>query len=351
MSSLWKNLIELFSSPDKEKRQTADDAGQRTAKDIVSQFNVPYQPRRTDYPNTFDPNAEDDSSDVPQIFDPALKQFVRAFRHGDPHFDDDALHHKWIEAKWQVIDHLLGIITNSKWNDHLVLRGSLLQKAWFGDEAREPGDIDWVFRPNEIGIHDPLAAELFSDLKSRVAENPSAGDAVIDVKRIFVDDIWTYERAAGKRIVFPWRAEGLPPGYIQMDVVFNEDLWNDPIQTKIPIIQNSSRTVWSVDKEISLAWKLLWLETDMYPQGKDLYDAVLLAHTTHLSLDLLKLVLQSGDWRPRGEELTADFPLEWEVDWENFKLEHPWIEGTAEEWQTRLSEALKETFAESQQHD
>lgn len=347
MASFWKNLMDLFSSSEEEKRQTADDASQQTAKDIVSQFNVSYQPRRSDYPNTFDPDAEDDSPGNPQIFDPALLQFSRAFRHGDPHFDDIALHQKWIEAKWQVIDHLLGIITNSKWNDHLVLRGSLLQKAWFGDEAREPGDIDWVFRPKDVGINDPLAAELFTDLKKRVSENSSAGEAEIVVKKIFTDDIWTYERAAGKRIVFPWKTEGLPPGYIQMDVVFNEDLWNDPIQTQIPTTPNSSRSVWSVDKEISLAWKLLWLETDMYPQGKDLYDAVLLAENTHLSLDLLKLVLQSGDWRPRGEELTADFPLKWEVDWENFKLEYSWIEGTAEDWQARLSAALKQTFTES----
>lgn len=342
MASFWKNLVDLFSSSDEEKRRNAND---------VSQPNVANIPRRSDYPNTFDPNAEDDSPGMSQIFDPALKQFPRAFRHGDPLFGDDASHHKWIEAKRQVVDHLLAIITNSKWNDHLVLRGSLLQKAWFGDEAREPGDIDWVFRPKEICIDDPLAVELFTDLKKRVAENPSAGEAVIVVKNIFTDDIWTYERAAGKRIIFPWKAEALPPGYIQMDVVFKEDLWTDPVQTQVPTSQNSSRSVWSVDQEISLAWKLLWLETDMYQQGKDLYDAVLLAENTYLSLDLLKLVLQSGDWQPRGEEFTVNFHLELELDWENFKLEYPWIDGGAEEWQARLSAALKEAFAESHQHD
>ena len=31
---------------------------------------------------------------------------------------------------------------------------------------------------------------------------------------------------------------------------------------------------------LALAWKLLWLATDTYPQGKDLYDAVLLAENT-----------------------------------------------------------------------
>src|SRR5688500_9394698 len=129
---------------------------------------------------------------MPQVFDPALLQFSRAFRHGDPQFADVASHHRWIEAKRQVIDHPLGIITNSKWHDHLVLRGSLLQKAWFGDDAREPGDVDWVFRPKETGIDDSLARELFTDLKKRVADTPSAGDAQIVVKNIFTDDIWTY---------------------------------------------------------------------------------------------------------------------------------------------------------------
>ena len=342
MASFWKNLIDLFSSSDKEKRQNVND---------VSNSNSAYLPLRSDYPNTFDPNAEDDSPGMPQVFDPALLQFSRAFRHGDPHFSDAASHHRWIEARRQVIDHLLGIITNSKWNKHLVLRGSLLLEAWLGDEAREPGDIDWVFRPKTVGIDDPLAFELFVDLKQKIEQNPYARDAVIDVAKISTDDIWTYERAAGKRIIFPWQTKGLPPGFVQMDVVFNEDLWTAPVQTQISISQNSSHLIWTSDKEISLAWKLLWLETDIYPQGKDLYDATLLAEQTHLSLDLLKLVLQSGDWRPRGEDLSSDFPLQWEVDWENFKLEYPWVAGTAEQWQARLSAALEGTFAELPQND
>lgn len=129
-----------------------------------------------------------------------------------------------------------------------------------------------------------------------------------------------------------------------MDVVFNEQLWCDPIETLIPTYGDCSQTVWSVNKEVSLAWKLLWLETDIYPQGKDLYDAALLAKQTHLRLGLLKEVLQSGDWRSK-EALTVEFPLKWEVDWKNFKLEYPWIEGGASEWQARLSSALTSTFA------
>ncbi|HEX8251468.1 MAG TPA: hypothetical protein VF599_25060 [Pyrinomonadaceae bacterium] len=63
MASFWKNLIDLFSSSDEEKRQNAND---------LLQPNVAYIPRRSDYPNTFDPNAEDDSPGMPQVFDPAL---------------------------------------------------------------------------------------------------------------------------------------------------------------------------------------------------------------------------------------------------------------------------------------
>lgn len=131
-----------------------------------------------------------------------------------------------------------------------------------------------------------------------------------------------------------------------MDVVFNEPLWSDPVQTFIPNYRDSSKLIWSVNKEVALAWKLLWLETDMYPQGKDLYDATLLAEQTHLSLDLLKQILRSSDeWRPpKDGKLTNEFPLRWDIDWENFKLEYPWVEGEAKEWQVRLSKALKSTF-------
>lgn len=331
MSSFWKNLVSKLLAPSRESRG-------------VSHSDSGFSQNASDYPNTFQSTTDESLDEDSRIFDPALLHYSRAFRRGDPRFNDADSHRRWTETRQQVIHHLLQIINESHWKDHLVLRGSLLLKAWLGDEAREPGDIDWVFRPTKVGINDSLAIELFDDLRRRVAENPVVGKAEIEINKIATDDIWTYERAAGKRIIFPWKLDGLPPGSIQMDVVFKEDLWNDPIQTLIPTSENSSLLIWSVDKELSLAWKLLWLETDIYPQGKDLYDATLLAEQTHLSLDLLKLVLQSGDWRPRGTELTAEFPLEWEVDWENFKLEYPWIEGEAEEWQARLSKALQPTF-------
>lgn len=331
MASFWKNLFGGILSPSQKKEEN------------LVPDSRPY-PYSSDYPNTYQRDGRETSVETLQIFEPALKHYSRAFRTGDPKFENADAREKWDEVRRQVIDHLLEIIHNSKWKDHLVLRGSLLLKAWLGAAAREPGDIDWVFRPENVGSNDSLSNELFADLRRLTSENPAVGAAVIEINKIAVDDIWTYERAAGKRIIFPWQAENLPAGYVQMDVVFNEPLWAEPVQTFIPNYRDSSVLIWSVNKEVSLAWKLLWLETDMYPQGKDLYDAALLAEQTHLSLDLLKQILQSGDWRPGGEELNIEFPLRWEIDWENFKLEYPWVEGEAKEWQARLSRALAPTF-------
>lgn len=66
--------------------------------------------------------------------------------------------------------------------------------------------------------------------------------------------------------------------------------------------------MWVASDEESLAWKLLWLYSDIHPQGKDLYDAVLLAERTALQTSLLKTVLQDADsWVP--SRITETFPF------------------------------------------
>lgn len=307
------------------------------------------------YPNTYQADAKKDQRiERPQLFEPALKHFPRAFRLGDPLFQDPEIRHQWLNARMQVIDHLLQMINGSHWNEHLVLRGSLLLKAWLGDVAREPGDIDWVFRPENITLKNPLSGQLFDGLIQMVSERPQVKNVTIEIAKISMDDIWTYERAEGRRIVFPWKAEGLPAGALQMDVVFSEKLFADPIQTLIPLSEDSSTLIWSASKELSLAWKLLWLETDSYPQGKDLYDATLLAEQTQLPFNLLCQVLQSSeDWKSeiawkRDFSWRSGFPWVMNaeyVDWDNFKLEYPWVKGEAKDWQARLSQALAPTFA------
>lgn len=198
-------------------------------------------------------------------------------------------------------------------------------------------------RPPTLGLQDPKSDAMFEGLVQSVRELPNVGEATIDVAHIAVDDIWTYDRAPGRRIVFPWHAEGLPGGTVQMDMVFGEELWSVPTEMALSLPGKRTVFLWSAGKEVSLAWKLLWLETDGYPQGKDLYDATLLAEQTRLPLSLLLKVLQTGDWHS-NTELTPDFPLKWHVDWETFQREYPWVQGEAEDWQLRLTVALAPTF-------
>lgn len=70
---------------------------------------------------------------------------------------------------------------------------------------------------------------------------------------------------------------------------------------------------------------------------------MLLAERTPLRLHILNRILHRGDVPP-AYRLQPDFALEWKVDWENFKLEYPWVTGDAAEWQQRLNKALEPTF-------
>jgi Nucleotidyl transferase AbiEii toxin, Type IV TA system len=310
-------------------------------------------------PNThkYSPNPDrDPRMQRSQIFDPALRQFShRAFRLGDPIFQDPEIAQRWFEARQQVIDYLLLSIQGSRWNEHLVLRGSLLLKAWLGDTAREPNDIDWVFRPEHTQLKDRLAQQLFDELIQLVREYPQVGNVIIDSAKVVTDEIWTYDRSNGRRILFPWQADGLPSGTLQMDVAFGERLCSDPVLTPIPTSWDEDIFIWSASKELSLAWKLRWLETDSFPQGKDLYDATLLAEQTQLPFELLRQVLESSeDWTSNVKNWVPNFSWKsgypWsmeptDIEWDNFILEYPWVEGDAQSWLDRLSRALIPTFA------
>ena len=127
-------------------------------------------------------------------------------------------------------------------------------------------------------------------------------------------EIWTYERAGGRRLVMPFEVDGLPGGSVQMDVVFNEEL---PIPPE-PIVLTG------VDEPVLAA-------TDMYPQGKDLYDAVLLAEYTTVNTTVI----------PELNDFTPDTVLEWgDVDGDNFAAEYPGVDGDADAWVQRLARAL-----------
>src|SRR4051812_47585851 len=109
--------------------------------------NIPVPPKR-DLPRTFVPPADDGRVTRPKVFEPALLHYRNAFRVGEPDFADPALAQAWRAARRRVMDHLLHIIATSEWREYLVLRGSMLIKAWFGEDARDPGDIDFTVTPH-----------------------------------------------------------------------------------------------------------------------------------------------------------------------------------------------------------
>jgi hypothetical protein len=56
-------------------------------------------------PNTYPPNLNTDPRiNRPAVFGPALKHFARAFRFGEPIFQDPQIADRWLDARQQVID-------------------------------------------------------------------------------------------------------------------------------------------------------------------------------------------------------------------------------------------------------
>jgi hypothetical protein len=284
------------------------------------------------------------------IFDPSIQQYMRAFRRGDPALPAAEMR-RWLEARREVMRHLLDIVTSSQWNENLVLRGSLSLKAALGEAAREPGDIDWVVRPSDLRMDQPEASRMLDGIVKAVSANARSRTATIDADAIARNDIWTYTRAPGHRIAFPWSCDSLPPALVQMDFVFEQNLHIPPSRVDLKLGDLPVVPLMAASNEESLAWKLLWLFTDLYPQGKDLYDAVLLAERTTLGSALLKRVLEDADSWSRSR-ISEPFPFktnanaEESVDWENFRIECPWIQDTCESWVARLRQAIEPTVRE-----
>lgn len=299
-----------------------------------------------DIPNTLLAANSASETGRPQIFEPSLKHFMRAFRLGDS--VSPTMHERleWESARAEVRAHLLEIVATSRWRNHLILRGSTLMQLWFGERARDPKDIDWVFQPADVKLGDPLCEECFAELTELVKENPATRNTEILTARIASDDIWTYERAAGRRLVFPFQSEA-GQREVQMDIVWNEPMPEPPVLTPFPMKSGTEIALWAATPELSLAWKLLWLVTDSYAQGKDLYDAVLLAEHTHLSFELFMRVLNSDKWLREHNEASPHLVKQIEVDWHNFQLEYPWIEGDEKDWHKRLLQAMAPTFRDA----
>jgi hypothetical protein len=153
----------------------------------------------------------------------------------------------------------------------------------------------------------------------------------------------------GWRIVVPWAVEGLPGGTVQLDIVTGEPLPVPPVVTEIPLVDGSTTAVKTASRELSLAWKILWLVTDINAQGKDLYDAVLLAEQlaergTPLQWPLLHKVIAASDPRSAAGLSLESIGEVHDHEWKHFPAEYPWITATPKELQSRLQKALAPTF-------
>ena len=278
----------------------------------------------------------------PAVFDPAMQQFSNAYRAGEPRFEDEETARAWRGARRTVLDVVLAAIADGPWATQLVLRGSVLMATWFPGDARDPGDLDFVAVPKEWAVTGPGAAALFEGIARAAATAAPDGVVAIDADGAVTEDIWTYDRVPGRRMLLPWTAPGTAGGTVQLDVVFDETLPAPAVLTELsPLGAGPGCRVLAATPELSLAWKLLWLVSDAHPQGKDLYDAVLLAEHSPPSYEGLRDAFVLGGpegLRPGGRWWLDE--LDMENGWAHFTAEHPWVEGTAESHTARLERAL-----------
>ncbi|MEU6339331.1 nucleotidyl transferase AbiEii/AbiGii toxin family protein [Streptomyces sp. NPDC046977] len=305
-----------------------------------------------------------------------------------------------------VLDHLLGLVARSPLGDLLVLRGSMVMPAWVGAAAREPADLDWIVPPSLAVPVDPLHPHPYVDELAIVQQWPEAADGAagpemwadeefgtggllvrvppeglrwitdpepdpsdgppgellelvrrrpeaapgvrLDANGARHDGNWTYTDydTPGVRLVIPWHADGLPPGEVRLDFARDERMPEAPVLTAVPRGDGGApAVVRTASRELSLAWKLLWLQADAAAegraQGKDLYDAVLLAETPGIALSprLLRQVTRREPGHPAAEpRLVRVAPHS--VDWDAFRAAHPRVGGTAAQWLDRLGRAL-----------
>ncbi len=287
----------------------------------------------------------------PRIFDPALIPY-NAIRGGEPMFEQDEDAERWYGMRKRVLYHILARIGESLAYDHLVLRGSMLLAMWCGPAARRPADLDWVISPVAWSMESPRARQLLRDIEDLLRGSNDEGNPRFSIPDIpFVnEEIWTYDKAPGRRLIIPWRCTDKKwDGTIQMDFVFGEVIPSPPILMEFPSPDDRRIKIQAASMAQSLAWKLLWLETDQYAQGKDLYDAVLLAENTSLDSQLLRKTFACGDIE--GADLWHSFNekgiLQWNTEWEEFQKEYPQIQGSEQEWKERLVAALKPLLSKS----
>lgn len=281
------------------------------------------------------------------VFDPALKHYPHAMKAGDPEFADEETAARWYAARAVAFDHVLAAVAGSSYADHLVIRGSVLLSAWFGSAARPPGDLDFMVVPRSWDLADGRTGRMFDEVARLAEEASKRGDVLLAAAEAVSDEIWTYDRVPGRRLVLPWRAEGVPAGTVQLDFVFNEPLPLPPEPARIPRPGGGEPLeLLAATPELSLAWKVMWLLGDMYPQAKDLYDATLLAEAVELDVPMLREMCAAGDpYFQRNPPTLKDLASSIrEIDWEEFQKEHPAFSSSLDHEGERLLARLAPAF-------
>ncbi|MGX1806303.1 nucleotidyl transferase AbiEii/AbiGii toxin family protein [Nocardia sp. NPDC055321] len=262
----------------------------------------------------------------------------------------------WYLARRRVMDHVLDAVATSGWHRHLVLRGSITLRAWFGAKAREPGDLDFVVTPHRWRWTDVPAERMYDELVGLAADLADAeGEVRIRSRVGFGENVYRfpYRGVPGRRVTVFWECPHTGAGTLGLDFAFGEQLPARPIRTEIPRLATAGPAIAlpTVDPASSLAWKLLWMaaETneDSRARGKDLFDAVLLAEHHTLTPALLRDVLFADyrDYRRAMPGYLDRLPgIAGSVDWWSFTQDYPLLESAREEFTARLVSALAPAF-------
>lgn len=307
----------------------------------------PQRPQRPQLPPFLLPKLAPGETTDGLVFDPASRHYPQAFRRPDPDLPP-ADRARWLSAKRSALAHLLRLtLAVPGVREALVLRGSLALTGALGENAREPGDIDWVVRPVALTPQQPAAEGLLRGIEQAWRSQPSRGEIRFDVRAMGRTEIWTYTDAPGVRLFVPWQTGDLPIGVLMMDFVFQQPLRLPPENWSLDL-DGEAIAVHCASMEESLAWKILWLVSDSQPQAKDLYDAVMLAERTHLRGEVLYETLRFGDelrcWVSHRNYFSEQLKVC--ADWDVFAARHPPAAGTLAQWRERLETALAPTLAE-----
>ena len=79
-------------------------------------------------------------------------------------------------ARRAALDHVLALIADAPWSAEVVLRGSRVLAAWYGERAREAADLDFVVQPSLIPPLDEAHPYPHLDTVEDIQHWPEAAD-------------------------------------------------------------------------------------------------------------------------------------------------------------------------------